>query len=95
VVTDGESSALLFDADDTYPVGAVEVEVVDTTGAGDAFTAGLIVAWLLEERPPQAAGRYAAAVAAANCTVRGAHASPPSRETVRGLPDEEFSTPGE
>jgi len=95
VVTDGEAGALLFDADDTYPVGAVEVEVVDTTGAGDAFTAGLIAAWLLEERPPQAAGRFAAAAAAANCTVRGAHASPPSRETVRGLPDEEFSNPGE
>lgn len=95
VVTDGVAGAFLFDADGTYPIETLEVEVVDTTGAGDAFTAGLITAWLLEERSPEAAGRFAAAAAAANCTVRGAHTEPPSRDAIRALLEEEFSTPPE
>ncbi|MFB6361658.1 MAG: carbohydrate kinase family protein [Halobacteriales archaeon] len=85
VVTDGMAGALLFDDHGTYPIEALEVEVVDTTGAGDAFTAGLIAAWFLEERSPAAAGRFAAAAAAANCTVRGAHTAPPTREAIRAL----------
>jgi ribokinase/sulfofructose kinase len=85
VVTDGVAGALLFEERGTYPIESLDVEVVDTTGAGDAFTAGLIAAWLLEEQSPEPAGRFAAAAAAANCTVPGAHAAPPSRDAIRAL----------
>jgi sugar/nucleoside kinase (ribokinase family) len=86
-VTRGREGAVLFDAEETYPVGSVSVEVVDTTGAGDAFTAGLVLAWVLENRPPTVAGRFASAAAAATCRVEGAHVDPPSRETVEALLD--------
>ena len=65
---------------------AFEVDVVDATGAGDAFTAGLIDRWLLTRDAPTAiddAVRFAAAVAAINCTERSTQAGLPTRETVR------------
>lgn len=86
-VTRGDRGALLFDAEDTYRIPAIEVDVVDTTGAGDAFTAGLIHAWLLGDRPAREAGRFAAAAAAHNCTVRGAHDDPPRVADVEALLD--------
>lgn len=86
-VTEGRDGSVLFDAGGMYDVDAIPVEVNDTTGAGDAFTAGLIVAWMLEERGPRRAGRFASAAAAANCQVQGAHEAPPSRADVRALLD--------
>ena len=41
-----------------------DTQVVDTTGAGDAFTAGLIMA-LAQDGGPQRAARFAAAAAGA------------------------------
>lgn len=67
-------------------VPAVDVDAVDTTGAGDAFTAALIHAWVLGDRAATAAGRVAAAAAARNCTAEGARGALPTRAT---LPDEE------
>ncbi|OLQ71108.1 ribokinase [Photobacterium proteolyticum] len=42
VVTDGENGAKAYTADETYFVPALDTDVVDTTGAGDAFASGLI-----------------------------------------------------
>lgn len=42
VVTDGESGAMVYQADGEQHVAAQPAEVVDTTGAGDAYAAGLI-----------------------------------------------------
>jgi ribokinase/sulfofructose kinase len=88
-ITSGADGAFLFDADGVYPIDAVDPDddVVDTTGAGDAFNAGLVRAWLLDDRDPAAAGRYAAAAAALNCTTPGAHTDPPTAETVAALLD--------
>ena len=71
-VTSGADGTYLA-GDDTEPilVPAVECDVVDTTGAGDQFTAALLHAWLLEDVPPRTAGRIAASAAAQNCTARG------------------------
>ncbi len=85
VVTAGTDGALLFDGDERARVPAFAVETVDTTGAGDAFTAGLVHAWLLGGEPMAEAGRFAAAAAAINCTREGAHASPPTAADVRAF----------
>jgi sugar/nucleoside kinase (ribokinase family) len=42
--TMGSEGAIAFDADVVYSVPAIDVEVVDTTGAGDAFAGALAVA---------------------------------------------------
>ena len=57
------------------------VDAVDTTGAGDTFTAALTVA-LVEGRPPEAALGFACAAAAAATTRMGAQPALPYREDV-------------
>ena len=53
-VTLGAAGALWACGPETVLVPAVPAEVVDTTGAGDAFTAGLLAAWLAGEAGPMA-----------------------------------------
>jgi sugar/nucleoside kinase (ribokinase family) len=80
VVTHGERGAEAFTAEGRVSVAAPRVTVVDSTGAGDVFAAGLVHA-LAEGRPTRAALETAVAWGAA------AVASPglPSRETIQGL----------
>ena len=59
-------------------------EVVDTTGAGDAFLAGAITG-LVEEADPEELLAFANAVAAVSTTEGGAMAALPSRQTVDGF----------
>ncbi|MFE6666172.1 ribokinase [Streptomyces sp. NPDC057697] len=77
VVTLGAAGALVADSGGAVRVPSPEVEAVDTTGAGDAFTAAL--AWRLGrgEGLAEAAG-YAVRVGAAAVTGRGAQASFPA-----------------
>ena len=49
VVTAGLEGASWVDADGVTTVPAVEAECVDSTGAGDAFDAGVLTAWLAKE----------------------------------------------
>ena len=80
-VSDRERGLYLFEADgeqDTHFVPGFAVPVVDTTGAGDALSAALITAWLLENRPAAEAGRFAAAAAALSCTGWGVRAGLPT-----------------
>lgn len=86
-ITRGREGALLFDRDGDVSVPAFEVDVTDTTGAGDAFTAGLIDAWLLAGDSMETAGRFAGAVAALNCTTDGARGGLPTRDEVREFLD--------
>ncbi|WP_329011317.1 ribokinase [Streptomyces sp. NBC_01601] len=84
VVTLGAKGALVCDASGVRAVPSVAVAAVDTTGAGDAFTAAL--AWRLgagEELPVAAA--YAARVGAAAVTRRGAQESYPTAADVAAL----------
>ncbi|MGW3338269.1 ribokinase [Streptomyces sp. NPDC001009] len=84
VVTLGAKGALVCDASGVHAVPSVAVAAVDTTGAGDAFTAAL--AWRLgagEELPVAAA--YAARVGAAAVTRRGAQESYPTAADVAAL----------
>ncbi|MFG2815075.1 ribokinase [Streptomyces sp. NPDC048410] len=84
VVTLGAKGALVCDASGARAVPSVAVAAVDTTGAGDAFTAAL--AWRLgagEELSVAAA--YAARVGAAAVTRRGAQESYPTAAEVAAL----------
>jgi ribokinase len=60
------------------------VYAIDTTGAGDTFTAALTVA-LVEDMPPDKALAFACAAGAAATTKRGAQPSLPTREEVLSL----------
>jgi len=60
------------------------IEAVDTTAAGDTFTAALTVA-LVEGQEPQQALEFACAAGAAACTKLGAQPSLPTRDEVMGL----------
>ncbi|MFJ6984070.1 MULTISPECIES: ribokinase [unclassified Streptomyces] len=85
VVTLGPRGALVASAaDGVVEVPPVPVDAVDTTGAGDAFTAAL--AWRLGAGASLTeAAAYAARVGAAAVTRRGAQASFPTADEVEGL----------
>ena len=57
------------------------VDVVDTTGAGDTFTAALVLA-LVEGQAPADALNFACVAAAVSTTSRGAQPSLPGRKSV-------------
>jgi sugar/nucleoside kinase (ribokinase family) len=66
---------------------AFDVHVEDTTGAGDAFRAGFIAAWLRGGSDPNVHDvlRYAHGVAALNCRGLGARDGLPSHDEVEEL----------
>ncbi|MFJ9666947.1 ribokinase [Streptomyces sp. NPDC101219] len=84
VVTLGGEGALVASAEGTARVPSVRVHAVDTTGAGDAFTAAL--AWRLGAGESLAeAAAYAARVGAATVTKQGAQVSFPTAAEVAAL----------
>jgi sulfofructose kinase len=68
----------------TGHVPAPKVDVIDTTGAGDAFH-GAFVLMLAEGHPIQLCATVAAEVAAAKCTRLGSRAGLPRRAAVKAL----------
>ncbi|AWK07621.1 ribokinase [Streptomyces spongiicola] len=84
VVTLGAQGALVASAQGVALVPAVLVDAVDTTGAGDAFTAAL--AWRLGQGDALAdAAAYASRVGAAAVTKAGAQEAYPTPEEVAAL----------
>ncbi|MFE3636755.1 ribokinase [Streptomyces sp. NPDC059168] len=84
VVTLGAAGALVCDSSGLTRVPPVRVDAVDTTGAGDAFTAAL--AWKLGSGAAlPAAAAYAALVGAAAVTRRGAQESYPTAAQAEAL----------
>lgn len=81
-VTLGAEGALLLDETGPRHVPAIPVVAVDTTGAGDAFTAALAVR-LAEGASFREAARQASAVAALTVSRLGAYESFPSTAEVR------------
>jgi ribokinase len=70
IVTMGENGALILTKTEQIHVPSIAVDVVDTTGAGDAFSAGLAVA-LGEGKPLLYAVRFANCCGALACTKLG------------------------
>lgn len=83
-VTSGARGALVGTRDQSLVVPAIPVSVVDETGAGDCFAAGLI-AGLLWGYPLERAARVAAACGALAVTALGATTGIASRRQVEAL----------
>ncbi len=84
VVTLGAQGAQIVSGGEGAVIPTYAVDVVDTTGAGDAFNAGLAVA-LAEGKPLPEAVRFANAAAALSVTKSGAAPSTPYRAAVDEL----------
>ena len=81
VVTLGERGLVYFDGETFGELPAFEVEVVDTTGAGDVFH-GAFCYGLAQGFPLQENLRFAAAAAALKCRRIGGRAGIPRRAEV-------------
>jgi ribokinase len=84
VVTLGKRGCVIADGSKFIKVRAFEVEVVDTTGAGDAFEAGFVFS-LLRELDAKDAALLGCAVAAIKCTKLGAQAGLPTLDEVKSF----------
>jgi ribokinase len=85
-VTCGERGALIFGPGDatTQPVPATEVNVLDTTGAGDAF-AGAFAYALARGAAPALAARFACACASSSVERHGTQSSYPRGPELQQL----------
>ena len=82
VLTLGERGALLLTAEISEVIPALPVDVVDTTGAGDAFCGALATA-LASGQSLHEAVRFANVAGAAAVTTLGATPSMPTREQLK------------
>ena len=85
VLTEGAGGATVFSAGTTAHLPAAPVDVVDTIGAGDAFSAGFLASWLGNAPDAPAAivdaMAFAIRVAGVACTAPGA--TPPANLEAR------------
>jgi ribokinase len=72
------------DGESTHHIPSPEVDVVDTTGAGDAFV-GALAAMLALEASLEDAVAYAVRAGAAAVTKEGAQGALPRPETIEAL----------
>jgi ribokinase len=84
VITVGEGGAVFASGDSTGHLPAPEVDVVDTTGAGDAF-AGALATQLARGARLEEAVAYAVRAGAAAVTREGAQGALPTPEVVEAL----------
>jgi ribokinase len=84
VVTLGEDGAVFSDGESAQHLTAPNVEVVDTTGAGDAFV-GALAARLAADAPLKDAVAYAVRAGAAAVTEAGAQGALPTPDVVEAL----------
>ncbi len=81
VITLGSAGAIGFQAGELWRVAALEIEAVDTTGAGDAFC-GAFAAWLASGESFGDALRAGVVAGSLAATRAGAQPSLPSRDEI-------------
>jgi ribokinase len=84
VITIGEGGAVFASGDSTEHLPSPEVDVVDTTGAGDAFV-GALATQLARDARLEEAVAYAVRAGAAAVTREGAQGALPTPEVVEAL----------
>jgi ribokinase len=84
VITIGEDGAVLADGESVEHLPAAEVEVADTTGAGDAFV-GALATQLARGASLREAVAYAVRAGAAAVTKEGAQGALPTPDVVEAL----------
>ncbi len=84
IVTLGEEGSLALVGTTEIYTPAFAVDVVDSTGAGDAFRGGFVASWLRlgDDAPLETLIRYASGVAALNCRALGAQSGLPTWSDV-------------
>lgn len=80
-VTKGKEGAMLFSYKERLTIPSFNVQVRDTTGAGDAFTAGMLYG-LIRQRALKEVGRIAAACSAICIQEIGARSGPQTRREL-------------
>lgn len=80
-ITKGSEGATIFSEQGEENIPIFNIPVVDTTGAGDAFSAGMLYA-LTKGRPIKEAGRIAAACSAICIQEIGARSGPKNRKEL-------------
>ncbi len=89
VVTLGKKGAMILENGEAITVKGIKIDVVDTTGAGDAFSAGLSIA-LAEGKSLVEAVKFANCSGAMACTKLGVIPAMAYRETVDRLYQENY-----
>jgi ribokinase len=84
ILTRGAHGAVIVTKDGYHEMPAMQVDVVDTTGAGDAFN-GTLAAYLAGGMPLEPAVRHAIAAGALACTKLGVIPALPNAEQVSEL----------
>lgn len=83
-ITLGSEGCMVADQSETYMIPAVKVNVKDTTGAGDAFTAGFLTG-LLTSKPLLEAGFMGVSAAALKIQHIGARGGLPSLQELENF----------
>ncbi len=81
VIKLGDRGAFIYDGKEYYMIPAEKVEAVDTTAAGDVFTAAMVYVYLQNGNIVSAV-KYATCAAAISVTRPGASSSVPTRKEV-------------
>tara|TARA_R110002095_G_scaffold204042_2_gene186497 strand:- start:1699 stop:2631 length:933 start_codon:yes stop_codon:yes gene_type:complete len=84
IITMAEQGAVVFDGETVQTVPPFEINVLDSTAAGDAFAAGLAVR-LAENASLIDAVKFASAAGALAASGAGAQAAMPTREQIETL----------
>lgn len=90
VITMGKRGCMVVDRDGAVQVPAFDVELVDQTGRGDAFT-GALAAYCAVEDDVRGAVKFASAAGALACTKFGSIESMPTRADIIQLLQKEDS----